>query len=227
MNTLRDKSEKKEEKFTYLQGEVLNGCSDTQLWNEFRSGNKQAFDIIYDRFFQMLCIYGDRFCKDTTLVEDVVQDLFIYLWNKRENLGRVNIIKPYLLLSLRRKLLRVLASEQKRTCNISVLESEKDSYAFHLSLKRRTSTAEEEEIFLRLSKALSRLTDRQKEAIYLKFYNNLSFQEVASIMDIEVRSLYNLMSRTLDILRNDLDHKEAPTIIMCSLLVTFLTYCSQ
>ena len=62
----------------------LSGCCEKQLWDQFRTGSKQAFDIIYDRYFQILCSYGDRICADKGTVEDVIQDLFIYLWMKKK-----------------------------------------------------------------------------------------------------------------------------------------------
>lgn len=181
--------------------------SDAELWEQFRLGNKKAFDEIYDKFFQSLCCYGDRICDNKSLVEDVVQDLFIYLWTEKGRLGKTDSIKFYLFCCLRRKLIRVLAREKRRGDTFSSLK--KENLSFRLALKTNSIPApEDEEKHVKLTLALTRLTDRQKEAIYLKFYNNLSFQEVASVMEIEVRSVYNLISRTIDTLREDLKHKE-------------------
>ncbi|MGD1889199.1 MAG: RNA polymerase sigma factor [Cyclobacteriaceae bacterium] len=190
--------------------------SNAQLWDEFKAGSKEAFDEIYERFFQPLCSYGDRICPDKSLVEDVVQDVFIHLWTKKEHLGSTSTIKFYLFLCLKRRLLRVISQEKKRPYIIS------DKYRFNLILKASPDVSPEaEEMQMRLAEALKQLTDRQQEAIYLKFYNSLSFQEVASIMDIEVRSVYNLISRTIDILRTELRHNElsTPSLLSFTLLL--------
>ena len=195
----------------------LSSCSDAQLWEQFRLGNKDAFDSIYDRHFQVLCWYGDRICEDKGLVEDVVQDLFIYLWTRKKRLGKTNAIKFYLFRCLRRKLLRVLAQRKRRPDQLEVLEI--DEHRFQLSLQKSTDLPFEENEFSKLTAALTRLTDRQKEAIYLRFYNNLSFQEVASIMDLEVRSVYNLIARTLTILRGELRQRELSVAGLISILL--------
>lgn len=191
--------------------------SDAPLWEEFKVGSKEAFDEIYEKFFQPLCSYGDKICPDKSLVEDVIQDVFIHLWTKKENLGSTSTIKFYLFLCLKRRLLRVLSQEKKRPHTIS------DVYRFDLTLKVSPDVpSEAEEMQVRLADALKQLTNRQKEVIYLKFYNNLSFQEVASIMGIEVRSVYNLIARTIDILRTDLRHSELSAPSLLSFIFLFL-----
>ena len=198
-------------------GNDLAGCEDAALWDRFRHGNKAAFDLIYERYFQVLCSYGDKFCKDTQVVEDVVQELFIYLWTRKADLGKTVAIKYYLFLCLRRKLLRKLTQENRRN---SILSSHENFCSFDLTLQKDPSTfLESEELLKNLAKALDKLTDRQKEAIYLKFYNNLSFQEVALVMGIEVRSSYNLISRSLEALKTNMRPKAvSPTLVKALLL---------
>ena len=199
----------------------VSSCTDAQLWEQFTLGNKSAFDTIYDRYFQLLCCYGDRICDDKSLVEDVVQDLFIYLWTRKERLGATPAIKFYLFRCLRRKLIRVLTQQKRRTDHHVVLEIE--GRRFQLSLQRSSMLPlEDSELRDKLAAALGQLTDRQKEAIYLRFYNNLSFQEVASIMDLEVRSVYNLIARILAILKGELRHDELSAAWLISLLLLFV-----
>lgn len=194
---------------------------DAALWKLFKDGHKKAFDVMYDRLFQPLCWYGDKICAHQELVEDVIQDLFIDLWIRRAHLGGTDSIKFYLFRCLRRKLLRRMGQEAKRNAYFS-----SQALDFHLDLSDKsaaTATSEEEERKTTLALALNKLTDRQREAIYLKFYNNLSFQEVASVMDIEVRSVYNLIGRTIDILRADFKKKnEATTTIPLTFIFSIL-----
>ncbi len=202
----------------YSLGKAYEQISDAQLWEYFREGDKKAFDLIYDRHFQSLCWYGDKICQDKALVEDVVQDLFIYLWTRRIQLGPTDAIKFYLFRCLRRKLLRTMEQEGKRLAN----SSENMDFALELSSIIEVNTEEEERKLKLLAGALHRLTDRQREAIYLKFYNNLSFQEVATVMNIEVRSLYNLIGRTIDILREDFKENKALEMVSFTLIFSLL-----
>ncbi|WPP51810.1 RNA polymerase sigma factor [Catalinimonas niigatensis] len=220
---LRYSNRQDNEQYFYLHNQSLSCSSEAELWDEFRMGRKEAFDQIYEQFFDTLCTYGDKFCRDKNVVEDVVQELFIYLWSKKENLGSTKTIKYYLFLCLRRRLVRVLKQEQKRSITFTALAG--DANRFHLTLKDNMVSPEHEEMLAKLSYAIQKLTDRQREAVYLKFYNNLSFQEVSSIMELEVKSLYNLISRTLDILRSDLQEEEISGTLVDSLIIPFLMHC--
>ncbi|MEK6479712.1 sigma-70 family RNA polymerase sigma factor [Catalinimonas sp. 4WD22] len=197
-----------------LPGEAYDQISDAQLWELFKASDKRAFDIIYDRLFRPLCGYGDKICADKSLVEDVIQDLFISLWTRRGHLGSTDSIKFYLFRCLRRMLIRRIQQEEKRSSAYS--SASRTNFQLELSAKAHsTAISEEEEERKRiLSKALYKLTDRQREAVYLKFYNNLTFQEVAEVMEIEVRSVYNLIGRTIDILRADFKNKHSSTEVI-------------
>lgn len=186
----------------------LHQSSDGYVWDHFRKGSRAAFDLIYERYFQVLCAYGDRICTDACLVEDVIQEVFIHLWTKRDKLGATENIKYYLFLCLRRKLLRLM-NQQKRK-QATVLQDDYVSFPFSLNPTMEEDASQEEKQ-LKLLNALLSLTDRQKEAIYLRFYNGLTFKEVAEIMDIEVRSVYNLIGRSIEILRGEIRHDQVST----------------
>jgi len=204
-----------------LTAEQYCALPDAELWEAFKEGEKGAFDLIYERMFDPLCGYGDKICADKALVEDVIQDLFIYLWTRRAFLGNTDSIKFYLFRSLRRRLIRQMTQEGKNMPASSL------SADFVLRLADTVSVmpVSDEELERKrvLAIALAKLTDRQREAIYLKFYNNLSFQEVASVMEIEVRSVYNLIGRTIDSLRGEFKKKGLSNEITPTLIILILT----
>src|SRR3712207_3626899 len=85
---------------------ALSRLSDRDLWNLFRTGDRSAFDFIYSRYFPLLFGYSTQFCRDKALVKDVIQDLFVHLWDKREAMREVTVIKAYLYTILRNDLIR-------------------------------------------------------------------------------------------------------------------------
>jgi RNA polymerase sigma factor (sigma-70 family) len=62
----------------------------------------------------------------------------------------------------------------------------------------------QEEQSEKLRRSLVMLTKRQREAIFLKFYNDLSYSDIASIMDLQVDSVYNIISKAIESLRQKL-----------------------
>lgn len=171
------------------------------LWRRFKNGDQAAFSSIYHANIQGLYSYGVHISDDTDLVEDCIQDLFIYLWDNRGNLSETNNIKFYLFKSLRRKILKTLELSQKKNIlskafKVSQPEME---YSHEHCLISGQIQDEGKEI---IGRAMQALTKRQREAIRLKFYDNLSFQEIAGHMSLNIKSTYNLISRALEVLRH-------------------------
>src|SRR5215470_3038266 len=88
--------------------------NDDVLWNSFKKGNELALSMLYKKYVQRLYDYGMHTCKDHDLVLDCLQELFLRLWNKRETVGDVQAVKPYLYKAFRRHIVTQLM-ENRRT----------------------------------------------------------------------------------------------------------------
>jgi RNA polymerase sigma factor (sigma-70 family) len=170
--------------------------NELELWKAFRSGNLEAFTLIYENYVQILYNYGCKLTIDKAMVEDGIQDLFIEIWKKKESLGDTNNIKYYLFKCLRRKLVHKI--KESNTIDYKFLSETTEDSSWESNLIDIQQFQLQQ---AHLQKAFQLLTKRQKEAVFLKFYENLSFQEVASVMGLGIKSTYNLISKALDILR--------------------------
>ena len=135
------------------------------------------------------------------MVEDCIQDLFVELWHKRERLNEVSNVKYYLFKSLRRKI--ILRLNESKPLSKTV-----DISSFEMKLSHRSHYINREvnkEIRKKLKQLVESLSPKQKEAIFLVYYDELSFKEVASIMGIEVRTVYNLVHQAMVKLRENKD----------------------
>ena len=173
---------------------------DAILWRQFKEGDRQVFSCIYRQHIQALYSYGMKVAEDTELVEDCIQELFIYLWKTRENLSDTDSIKFYLFKSLRRRIIstreETLRLHKKTEGAAKGRETAELSYE-HLLVSRQAEAEQRE----KLTNSLNALTKRQREAIILKYYDNLSFQEVAEVMSLNIKSTYNLISKAIDALK--------------------------
>lgn len=176
-----------------MRGEGIT-TSDSCLWDEFRSGDDQAFVEIYRKFVDVLYRYGLKFTADDQLVKDCVQELFIDLYERRGNLGESDNIKFYLLVSLKRRLIKILRSK-----NIYSSLSQED-IPFLIVYSPEDENLREEQIKL-MNQTLNELTPRQKEAIYLRFMNGLSYEEICEIMAMNYQSVRNLIFRAEEKMR--------------------------
>src|SRR5690606_31157982 len=89
------------------------------LWTAFREGSENAFDLIYGKMFPVLFNYGYRLCQDEEQVKDCIQNIFIEIWQKRNQVKKVYSLKHYFLKIMRRKLFKEL--ESKRSDHIKLL----------------------------------------------------------------------------------------------------------
>ena len=175
-------------------------AKDTQIWDEFRVGNSNAFEIIYERNIKILANYGKRICSDDEMVKDAIQDLFIDLWRNKANLQTTESIKFYLIKAYRRNLIKKIVASKK-------LETHDDTHGanngqFELSHEISIIEAElEEEMLGQLNSSLNELPSRQKEALFLRFYTGLNYTEISRIMEVNQQSAYNMVFRALEVLR--------------------------
>ncbi|QHT66543.1 sigma-70 family RNA polymerase sigma factor [Rhodocytophaga rosea] len=167
------------------------------LWRDFKNGDMAAYATIYKKYFLVLYQYGKKISNDPEVVKDTIQDLFIKLWNNRENLKETTSIKYYLLTSLKRKLIDSLRSPQARfEAHTESLEQD----LFVIGEPEEEILSKKEDVL----KALNRLSTHQQKLVQLKFYKNLSNHEIAQEMGITIQSVYNSVFKTLKSLRNQL-----------------------
>jgi len=197
------------------------------LWNLLKEGNDVAFEKIFKLYYPSLLNYGLRFNKDEEEIKDCIQILFLTIWERKQFLGSLESIRNYLLASLRRLILK-----RKKTTPLFVglesgdADSESDESSFHIELSVEVKMIQDQtlrENIAFLQNAIQNLPDRQKEALYLKFYNNQSFADIAAVMDISTRAVYKLIYKALDALNRDLapHTKNVPFVINVFLSLIF------
>lgn len=166
-------------------------------------GSELAFARIYEQYFYPLIHYGRQFSKDETLVEDSIQDVFVNVWNSPHQLAQIKSVKAYLFASLRRKIFEKLKEEKRNDPkNHASLPFERVlPYEAHL-IARQT----ELETRGKLSQEIDQLTRRQRETLYLIYYDNLTYEEAAQVMDVKVKAVYNLVYEAIKKLRTHLSY---------------------
>lgn len=176
---------------------------DRVLWQSFKSGDRDAFRSIYDSYFGVLYEYGMRTLSDKALIKDAIHDLFVKMWSNRTNLGDVSYLRSYLITALRNIIFSLLESRNRirftdapdgRPFNVAFVEES------HF-IKRESDIQQSRKLIA----ALNQLTDRQKEAVYLRYIEGMEYAEIAEVMGITVKGTYKLTGRGIEALRQILD----------------------
>ena len=169
-------------------------------WLKFKSGDADALGEIFYYYFHDLYFYGLKFVPIPDVVKDVIQEMFVKFWNNREKLKHINNIKSYLLVSLRRELIQLSQKKGREFRENDIIIND-----FSISPEDIIIEAEgKKEFNHKLALSFHNLSPRQREVVFLRFYNNLDFNELADVLDMNVQSVRNLLFRSLEILRKDL-----------------------
>ncbi|WP_422362061.1 RNA polymerase sigma factor [Reichenbachiella sp.] len=186
-----------------MDGKKKSKILESNLWRELKQGDRTAFNSIIRSHYQLLFNYGCKISKDQSLVEDCIQELFIYLWEHRDTLADVNVVRAYLIKSLRRRVINQLSTkDQKLVDRVENFAAETKGNFFSFSHEKFLIDNENNKaVQEKLKAAISNLPDRQREAIYLKYYSGLSYEEIAQVMDMEKQSVANVLRRALLSLR--------------------------
>ena len=170
----------------------------TLIWKQIQKGNKNAFNQLFKLFYPDLKAYGIKISGNESVAIEAIQILFVKIWEKRTTLNEVKAVKTYLIRAYRRTLLDFIQAEKKQN---------------QLTLPIRTFQISPEELLLfhqekvaqakRLSELLNKLPEKQKEIIYLRFYNHLSYIEIAEIIDLNYQSVRNYGVKAIQFLRKN------------------------
>ncbi|MGK7393254.1 MAG: RNA polymerase sigma factor [Candidatus Cyclobacteriaceae bacterium M3_2C_046] len=174
--------------------------NDKQLWTLLKKGEKNAFNEIYYQYVNIIYNYCKKIVNDEPLIEDCIQELFSDIWIKRNKLAHTDHIRAYLLVAIKRRLFRKLSYKMKHIRFQPAVD-----FQIELSQEEKLVMAEDESWYQgELNELIDNLTPRQKEIIHLKYYENLTYQEIAELMEIEVKAVYKLMGRAIKHLREKL-----------------------
>lgn len=174
--------------------------TDTEIWQIFLEGDQEALAHIYNCHYKRLVKYGAKLSANEEFVEDCIQDVFLQLWKNKAALGNTDSIRFYLLKALRRRITKGFL-KKRPTADI---DERGDDYHFLVEYSVEELLVQEEgaaNLKHRLIQALGQLTDRQKEAIYLKFYQDLDYAEIAGVMNISYQSIRTLVYHAIKLLR--------------------------
>ncbi len=182
---------------------LFNVVDDNTLWNKLKDGDEQSFSMLFERYYADLVRYGNSLSPFEEKVQDCIQDVFTDVWIYRNSLQSSVVVKAYLLSSVRKRIARLHERD-----HIFRKTASTDSIAFLLEFSVDHELLDEadddaKEKIIHLNKLLNDLPARQKEALYLRYHQGLSVEQIAEMLDVNYQSASNLLHRGLMTLRRE------------------------
>jgi RNA polymerase sigma factor (sigma-70 family) len=165
-------------------------------WGAVLNGDTQAYAHVHELLHPVLYRYAFAMLNDDALANDVVQDLFIKMWFRKDRIGMLKSVKAYFLTALRRQTLNQLRS-LRRLQILTPAEPDIEFSAEDIIIEEE----HKQDLRNKLARYLNELPKRQKEVVYLYYYEELSYEEISAIMEINYQSVLNLMQKAIKQLR--------------------------
>ena len=165
----------------------------------FHGLDKKSFEMIFRENYKGLCFHAMKYVKDFTVGEEIVQEAFLGLWEKRDTIDMAQPVKSYLMTAIRNKCLNWLRDNRK--FNADLLQMEESAWL------RDTDSADklvEAEVHRTIQKAIHELPEKCREIFTLSRYENLKYKEIADHLQISVKTVETQMSKALQHMRTRL-----------------------
>lgn len=184
--------------------------SDQIIWENFLSGDDDAYAHIYTQYSQALYAYGMHFTPDKGLIEDCIQDVFVKIYQNRKHLHTTDNIKLYLFIALKNKLFNVF----RKDISYSQIDTLEPVFAAEYTIEDEIIKNENiQSLNEKIIRMLEVLSPRQKEIIYYRFVEGLSYEEICQVMDMNYQSTQNLIQRSLKKLRTTFSRTEIQFVL--------------
>ncbi|SEJ73397.1 RNA polymerase sigma factor, sigma-70 family [Dyadobacter sp. SG02] len=183
-----------------LLGNLDRTTDDGALWLAYRNGDNEALGVIAERYYGALRRYGVKFLVDESIVEDCIQDLFLDLWQNRERISQTPSVKFYLFKAIRHSILGHMRYQQRFATEESLdwdTSLPENFNAESLLIEQETLNG----LVAQMHAHMEALPKREREALYLRYYENMSVADISGLMGVNRQSVSNFLQKGLTRIR--------------------------
>lgn len=176
-----------------------------EIVDKIREGDIKAFDFLFISYYPGLCAYAGDLVKSAEIAEEMVQDVFLKLWNKRSVLSVQTSLKAYLYRMIHNHCLNYIRdhSTQKTIKTLSLEDLQTRLALFDIeSSGSALDDLLSEQIENDLSKAINVLPEQCKKIFYLCRFQGLSYPEIAAQLNVSVSTVKTQMLRAIEKLKD-------------------------
>jgi len=182
------------------------------IWEKFKSGDRDAFQTIYNEFVDVMFSYGSRITSDRDLLKDAIQDLFIDIYTYGGKLRQPQLLEYYLFKSLKRIIIKKL-KEKNRYLSLQEIP---DTFTITFSVEERILNDELEKELKYLQEEISGLDSSKRELLFLKFNSGMTYEEIGNLLNMKPDTVKKQVYRVLKHIRKKFKEEVIVLFIVCS-----------
>jgi RNA polymerase sigma factor (sigma-70 family) len=164
------------------------------VWTAFQTGEERAFHQIYATYYSDLFNYCYGILKNQAATEDCLQDFFVHLWKKRQKITPKTTVKVLLIGILRNFTLDFIRKDKCRNKHNDQfsIENKTPTHSIEQDIIQSEIMAYKEQI---VKKLINTLSSQQREALFLRYYENMDISEIADAMGLSYAATAKHLSR--------------------------------
>lgn len=164
-----------------------------------KQGDERVYEQVFRSHYKALCGYATKFLKEKEGAEEIVQDIFFKLWEKRESLEINSSLKSYLFRSVHNRCLNQVKHidirENYKADNKARIRSEEENFSEHFN---------QFELQQQIKKAIDALPEQRQKIFKLSRFQGMKYREIAEQMELSEKTVEAQMSKALKTLREEL-----------------------
>ncbi len=164
-----------------------------EMLHLLKIGDSKAIDYLFSEYYEMLCNRVYQIIKDREYAEDIVQDIFMNIWKKREQLEIKISIKAYLMRSAMNRSLNFIRDNKVRFQEIEI-DVEDNTTSIQLTLEKN-------DFERKIQAYIDMLPPKCKTVFILNRFDQMKYKEIAEMLDISVKTVENHIAKALAFLR--------------------------
>ncbi len=176
----------------------MNQTEEKKLFERIKNGDEKAFELLFYKYYGHLCVYAAKIISDETSAEEIVQDLFVKLWEKRQQLLIETSINNYLFRSVKNLCFNYIQHNKTKIQHAKNVLSETESNFSD------DDSYPEIDLALRIEESINSLPGKRKEIFRLSRQEGLKYHEIAEKLNISIKTVETQMSLAIKSLREKL-----------------------
>ncbi len=178
--------------------------SDFVLFAKIKEGDIRAFETLFKRYYEPLCLFGHKMTHEMDTAEEIVQQLFYTLWKERASVHIVLSVKSYLYKSVRNQVLHHVEHMRVRERYQTMMSGNMQENALHDTPQ---DILEYKELEQQFELALEAMPQRRRDIFRMNRFEGKKYEQIAQELSLSVKTIEAEMSKALQALRKTMRHQ--------------------
>lgn len=168
------------------------------IWKNIAAGDVGALRLLHDKYYCQMCLWAANYLRNETVAEELVSDCFIKLWDQKKQIIIEKSLRSYLFLMLRNQLISyVRKNKNALVTGIDKIPDFCDD-----------ETTNKQEYYAELYRAINKIPKQRREILELAVFESLTYQEIATRLNISINTVKTQMGRAYRFLKEELNPED-------------------